>query len=160
MVFLSTLVTYLILKNKSMKLNQAGLKALHNREGLELAPYLDTKGVPTIAMGNTYYLDGRPVTLKDRKLTLVEANALSATTAERFDKEVDNLVTSNVNQNQYNALVSFTYNVGVNGFRTSTALRLINRNPNDHNIASALMMWVKDKELIGRRCEEIKQYFS
>lgn len=143
-----------------MKLDSKGYKALHEREGLRLKPYLDTKGVPSIAMGNTYYLNGRRVTMKDRPLTLAEAEQLAKVTADNFAKRVDALVTSKVDQNQFNALVSIAYNIGVNGFAGSTFLALVNRNPNDHNIASAIMMWVKDKELIGRRCSEVIQYFS
>lgn len=143
-----------------MKLNEKGLKALHEREGLRLKPYLDTKGVPTIAMGNTYYLDGRRVTMKDKALTLKEAGDLSTITANKFAYEVDILVKSNVNQNQFNALVSLAYNIGINGFKNSTVLRLVNLNPNNHKIKEAFMMWTKDKELIGRRESEVKQYFS
>lgn len=143
-----------------MKLNTNGYKSLHQREGLKLKPYLDTKGVPTIAMGNTYYLDGRRVTMKDRPLTLAEAEQLGKVTADNFAKKVDALVTAKVNQNQFNALVSIAYNIGISGFANSTFLARVNRDPNDHNIASAIMMWVKDKELIGRRCSEVIQYFS
>jgi lysozyme len=143
-----------------MTLDTNGYKALHNREGLKLKPYLDTNGVPTIAMGNTYYLDGRRVTMKDRPLYPCEAEQLGNITADNFAKKVDALVTSKVNQNQFNALVSIAYNIGINGFAGSTFLSRVNRNPNDHNNASAIMMWVKDKELIGRRCSEVIQYFS
>lgn len=143
-----------------MRLDTKGYKALHGREGLKTYPYLDTKGVPTIAMGNTYYLDGRRVTMKDRPLSIAEAEQLGKVTADKFAKKVDTLITSKVNQNQFNALVSIAYNIGINGFAGSTFLSRVNRNPNDHNIASAIMMWVKDKELIGRRCSEVIQYFS
>lgn len=143
-----------------MKLDEKGYKALHQREGLRLKPYLDTKGVPTIAMGNTYYMDGRKVTMNDRPLTLQEAEKLGGVTADRFATQVDKLVTDKINQNQFNALVSIAYNIGVNGFSGSSFLKLVNKNPNDHNIASAIMLWVKDKELIGRRCSEVIQYFS
>lgn len=143
-----------------MRLDEKGYKALHGREGLRLKPYLDTKGVPTIAMGNTYYLDGRRVDMKDRPLSIAEAEQLGRVTADNFAKRVDALVISKVNQNQFNALVSIAYNIGVNGFAGSTFLSRVNRNPDDHNIASAIMMWVKDKELIGRRCSEVIQYFS
>ena len=44
-----------------MKLDEKGYKALHDREGLRLKPYLDTRGVPTIAMGNTFYENGKKV---------------------------------------------------------------------------------------------------
>ena len=143
-----------------MKLDKKGYEALHKREGLRLKPYLDTKGVPTIAMGNTFYLDGRKVTMLDRPLSLPEANALSKIIADKFALSVSGLITSEVNQNQFNACVSLTYNIGTNGFRGSTALKRINADPNNPTIGKAFMMWTKDKELIGRRKSEVLQYFT
>jgi lysozyme len=143
-----------------MRLDEKGYAALHLREGLKLKPYLDTKGVPTIAMGNTYYLDGRKVTMKDRTLTLIEAKLLAKVTADDFASKVDRAITSIVNQNQFNACVSLSYNIGIYGFLGSTALKLIDKNPNDLAIGKAFMMWTKDKELIGRRKSEVKQYFT
>ena len=143
-----------------MKLNGKGYKALHDREGLRLKPYLDTKRVPTIAMGNTYYLDGRKVTMQDKPLTIEQAGNLATITADKFAFQVDKLLTSKVNQNQFNALVSLAYNIGINGFRNSTVLRKVNINPNDPAIKEAFMMWTKNVELIGRRESEIKQYFT
>jgi len=143
-----------------MTLDEKGYAALHNREGLELKPYLDTKGVPTIAMGNTYYTNGKKVTLQDKPLTLIEAKNLAKITADSFALNVNRLVKSKLNQNQFNALVSIAYNIGINGFANSTILRLVNENPNNHNIAAAIMMWVKDIELLGRRCGEVLQYFG
>lgn len=143
-----------------MKLNEDGIKALHKREGLKLKPYLDTRGVPTISMGVTFYPDGRKVTMKDKPLTKEEAKYLGNATADNFAKEVDKLVKSKVNQNQFNALVSLAYNIGITGFKNSTVLRKVNLNPNDPTIKSAFMMWTKNKELIGRRESEVKQYFT
>ena len=143
-----------------MKLNETGHRALELREGLRLKPYLDTQGVPTIAMGNTFYLDGKKVTMLDKPLTLNEAKTLSRTVADIFANKVDYLVTSNINQNQFNALVSLAYNIGIHGFRKSTVLKLVNKNPNDPMISQAFMLWTKNKELIGRRKSEVNQYFS
>lgn len=143
-----------------MKLDDNGYKALHEREGLRLKPYLDTRGIPTIAMGNTYYSDGRKVTMKDNALTLEQAQWLAKTTADKFALEVDKLVKSNVNQNQFNALVSLAYNIGLNGFKNSTVLRLANANPDNAKIQDAFMMWTKNPELVGRRKSEVKQYFQ
>lgn len=143
-----------------MKLNSIGYKALHDREGLRLKPYLDTKRVPTIAMGNTYYEDGRKVTMQDKPLTIEQAGNLATITADKFAFQVDNLLTSKVNQNQFNALVSLAYNIGITGFRNSTVLRKVNINPNDPAIKEAFMMWTKNPELKGRRESEVKQYFT
>lgn len=143
-----------------MKLDENGYKVLHEREGLRLKPYLDTRGIPTIAMGNTYYLDGKKVTMQDKALTKEEANELGKITADNFAYFVNDLIKSNVNQNQFNALVSLAYNIGITGFRNSTVLRKVNINPNDKTIQDAFMMWTKNKELIGRRKSEVNQYFK
>ncbi len=143
-----------------MRLDEKGLKSLHQREGLRLKPYLDTNGVPTIAMGNTFYLDGRRVTMQDKPLTLEQAEQLANLVANNFATRVNKLVISKVNQDQFNALVSIAYNIGINGFKESSFLKLVNTDPNDHKIAYAIMMWVKDLELLGRRCSEVMQYFS
>jgi len=142
-----------------MKLDEKGYKALHDREGLRLKPYLDTRGIPTISLGVTYYPNGRKVTMQDKPLTLKEADELGEITADKFAKQVGALVKSNVNQNQFNALVSIAYNIGINGFKSSSFLKLVNKNPNDPKIKEAIMLWTKNKELIGRRKSEVNQYF-
>ena len=143
-----------------MKLDKKGYKALHDREGLRLKPYLDTKGVPTIAMGNTFYENGKKVTMMDKPITKIEAEKLGKIIADRFASEVNSLIKTNVNQNQFNALVSIAYNIGINGFKTSSFLKLVNKNPNDPKIKEAIMLWTKNKELIGRRKSEVSQYFG
>lgn len=143
-----------------MKLDEKGYKALHDREGLRLKPYLDTRGIPTISLGVTYYPNGKKVTMQDKPLTLKEADELGEITADKFAKQVDALVKSNVNQNQFNALVSIAYNIGINGFKSSSFLKLVNKNPNDPKIKDAIMLWTKNKELIGRRKSEVIQYFT
>ena len=142
-----------------MRLDDKGYDELHKREGIKLKPYLDTQGVPTIAMGNTYYLDGKKVTMQDKPLTIREAYKLGRITSDNFAKQVNALLTKEVTQNQFNALVSLAYNIGINAFRKSTVLRRVNVNPNDPTIKNAFMMWTKNKELIGRRKSEVEQYF-
>ena len=143
-----------------MKLDESGYKALHEREGLRLKPYLDTQGVPTIAMGNTFYKNGSKVKISDPALSKIEAEYLAKIISDRFASRVNQLIKSNINQNQFNALVSLAYNIGLNGFENSTVLRKVNANPNDKTIQDAFMMWTKNKELIGRRKSEVKQYFQ
>ena len=143
-----------------MKLDESGYSELHKREGLRTKPYLDTRGIPTISLGVTYYPNGRKVTMQDKALTIEEAERLGKVTADRFASEVTTLIKSKVNQNQFNALVSIAYNIGINGFKTSTFLKLVNKNPNDPKIKDAIMLWTKNKELIGRRKAEAAQYFT
>lgn len=143
-----------------MKLDDNGYSKLHQREGLKLKPYLDTEGIATIGFGNTYYLDGRKVTMKDRALTTAEANELGKVTADDFAKFVDSKLKKPVTQDQFNALVSICYNIGKTGFENSTMLRLININPNDIKISDAIAMWRKNEEVRSRRASELRQYFN
>lgn len=142
------------------KLSINGYNKLHGREGLELEPYLDTEGVPTIAMGNTYYLDGTKVTMKDKHLTLSQAMELGNVTAQDFAKYVDSKIKTKVSQDQFDGCVSIAYNIGKTAFANSTFLRLINIDPSDIKIADAIAMWRKNKEVRGRRASELKQFFS
>ena len=52
-----------------MKLNEQGYKLICEFEGLSLKPYLCSAKVPTIGYGNTYYLNGKRVTLLDGRIT-------------------------------------------------------------------------------------------
>lgn len=145
-----------------MVLDEKGYKYLLDSEGLRLKPYLDTKGIPTIAVGNTYYSDGRIVKMSDPSITKEYALKLYKITADDFAKRVSNLITSKVNQNQFNACVHFAYNIGIQGFKGSNVLKLINKNPNDPNIGTKLgfLGWLKNPELKSRREKEINIYFS
>ena len=143
-----------------MKLDESGYSELHKREGLRTKPYLDTRGIPTISLGVTYYPNGRKVTMQDKPITKIEAERLGKVMADRFASEVTTLIKSKVNQNQFNALVSIAYNIGINGFKNSSFLKLVNKNPNDPKIKESIMLWTKNKELIGRRKSEVNQYFT
>ena len=148
-----------------MKLDNKGYLLITKFEGLSLKPYLDSIKVPTIGYGNTYYTDGKRVTLLDKEITKEVAFDMFKEVANRFGKRVDELVTSNINQNQYNALVSFAYNVGTGNFASSTLLKKVNKNPNDLTIKDEFLRWNKAggkviNGLTNRRNEEANIYFS
>jgi len=148
-----------------MILDNKGYLLITKHEGLSLKPYLCPAKIPTIGYGNTYYPDGKRVTLLDKDITKQEAFDMFKEVANRFAKRVDTLVTSNLNQNQFNALVSFAYNVGTGNFSSSTLLKKVNRNPDDLTIKDEFLRWNKagGKVLNGltyRRNEEAILYFS
>jgi lysozyme len=89
-----------------MILDNKGYLLITKFEGLRLKPYLCSAKIPTIGYGNTYYPDGKRVTLLDKDITKQQAFDMFKEVANRFAKRVDTLVTSNLNQNQFNALVS------------------------------------------------------
>jgi lysozyme len=148
-----------------MKLDKNGYNLITKFEGLKLKPYLCSAKIPTIGYGNTYYPDGKRVTLLDKEITKEYAFEIFKEVADRFAKRVDTLVTSNINQNQFNSLVSFAYNVGTGNFSSSTLLKKINKNPNDLSIKAEFLRWNKANKVVingltNRRNEEANIYFS
>jgi lysozyme len=148
-----------------MILDNKGYLLITNHEGLKLKPYLCPAKIPTIGYGNSYYPDGKRVTLLDKEITKQQAFDMFKEVANRFAKRVNELVTSNINQNQFNSLVSFAYNVGTGNFSSSTLLKKVNRNPDDLTIKDEFLRWNKAggkvlNGLTNRRNEEADLYFS
>ena len=156
-----------------MKLDETGYKFIREFEGWSSKPYLDSIGVPTIGFGNTFYANGRKVTMRDKSITLSEGIALHKFVADLFAKDVTSLLKQAVNQNKFNALVSFAYNLGSDidadnipeGLGDSTLLKKVNANPSDIFIRGEFMKWNKagGKVLIGltnRREKEADLYFK
>jgi lysozyme len=150
-----------------MKLNNDGYRLISKHEGLRLKPYLCPAKIPTIGYGNTYYPDvnGTRVTLLDKEITEQQAFDMFKEIADRFAKKVSRLVTSPINQNQFNALVSFSYNVGLANFMKSTLLKKVNADPNDFDIRLEFAKWnkaggVKSNGLVNRRSEESALYYT
>jgi lysozyme len=147
-----------------MKLNQAGIKLMHDFEGCKLTAYLCPANVATIGYGNTYYEDGKPVKLGDT-ITQERANELFNMIAEDFAKRVRTLLRVTLNENQFSALVSFAYNAGVANLNKSTLLRKVNANPLDPTIDAEFLKWNKANGqvlagLTRRRQAESKLYFT
>lgn len=146
-----------------MKLNKAGKDLIKSFEGLRLNAYHCSAGISTIGYGNTRYEDGSEVKMGD-KITKERAESLFELIAEKFERDTRRLIRATLTENQFSALVSFAYNVGVNSLRNSTLLRLVNANPNDHQIANEFAKWnkVKGKPFNGltrRRKAESDLYF-
>lgn len=147
-----------------MRLDANGYKLIQEFEGLKLSAYRCSAGVPTIGYGNTQYENGVKVKMGDR-ITKERAETLFRILADRFASDVLKLVKSKVNQNQFNALVSFAYNVGIGNLRNSTLLKKVNADPNDETIEFEFLKWVnaagkRVQGLVNRRVAESKMYFK
>lgn len=145
-------------------LDQRGRDFLAKEEGIILHPYLDSVGIPTIGIGCTYYPGGRRVTMQDEPLKDVQAawNLFDGVNSS-FLFTVYSTTRDDINQNQFNALVSLCYNIGPVAFKGSTVLKLVNKNPSDPKIAGAFEMWKNaggKPVLLRRRQREAKMYFS
>ena len=153
------------LKNIPMTISPTGIELIKKYEGFISEPYLDAVGVPTIGYGATYYPNGRKVTMNDKPISKWEAEVLLKDMTKDFEKGVNKSVTSKINQNQFDALVSFSYNLGNGALAKSTLLKRVNANPNDPDIRNQFMRWTKagGRELAGlvrRRKEEADLYFT
>ena len=147
-----------------MRLNSAGIKLLHDFEDLILTSYLCPAGVWTIGYGNTFYEDGTRVQA-GQTITKERAEQLFLFVVNRFASDVQNLLRRTLNENQFSAIVSFAYNVGIANLRKSTLLRKVNANPRDTTIRTEFLKWNKagGRELAGltrRRQAEAVLYFS
>lgn len=147
-----------------MKLNEKGYRLICEFEGLKLKPYLCSAKVPTIGYGNTYYPNGKRVTLLDQPITKEYAFEIFKDIADKYAKRVDEMVKKPLTQNQFNSLVSIAYNIGTGGFSTSTLLKKVNVNPNDLTIRNEFLKWNKASGKIidglsNRRKKESDLYF-
>ncbi len=148
-----------------MKTDIKGQQLIQQFEGLSLKPYLCPAKIPTIGYGNTFYEDLTKVTMADKPITKERAISLFQSIVVPFEVGVSIRLKSTVNQQQFNALVSFSYNVGINAFEKSTLLKKVNANPNDPTIRDEFMKWVKVNGavftgLVNRRKAESDMYFS
>lgn len=146
-----------------MKLDSNGYKLIQGFEGLKLSAYKDSVGIPTIGYGNITYENGTKVKMGD-KITQERADKLFQYFADKFASKVDVAITSDVNQNQFNSLVSLSYNIGIGAFQKSTILKKVNKNPKDLTIKDEFMKWVnaggkKIQGLVNRRKKESEIYF-
>lgn len=111
-----------------MRMNDKGLEIVKKFEGLRLKPYLCPAGIPTVGYGATTYLDGSKVQIKDKAITEKMATELLKHHLKTAEDAVNSLVKVSLNEDQFSALVSLVYNIGVKAFSTSTILKLINQN--------------------------------
>lgn len=120
-----------------MKISATGIELLKQFEGCRLTAYQDSVGVWTIGFGTTTGVK------EGQTISQVKAEEYLRFDLAIFEKAVTESLKVPVNQNQFDALVSFTYNVGVSAFRSSTLLNLINEKTDKKVVAAEFSKWVK-----------------
>lgn len=136
-----------------MKLSPEGSEILIMREGLRLKAYKDTKGIWTIGVGHT-----GPEVVEGLVITKEKAHEL-------FQKDVTwaedavNAVKVPLSQNQFDALVSFVFNVGATAFLRSTMRKMLKAG--DYvGAAKQFDRWVIPIEITSRRMSEKAQFLT
>jgi lysozyme len=110
-------------------------------------------------------MNGKRVLLSDQAITKQEAEELLKNSVKSYEKAVDTFCRDDISQSQFDALVSFAYNVGVGNLQKSTLIKKVNKNPSDPSIRAEFLKWNKanGRVLAGltrRRNAEIDLYFS
>lgn len=142
-----------------MKTSQAGIDLICAFEGFSPTPYLCPAKVWTIGFGST-----AGVTQHTPAISRDEAMALLRLELGKYETSVRRLITAPLNQNQFDALVSFTYNLGTGALQRSTLRAKLNRGEYEA-AASELMRWVsaggkKLPGLVRRRGAERELFLS
>lgn len=119
-------------------LSPNGRKLLTQLEGSRLKAYKDGAGVWTIAVGVTRYPDGRAVRQGDI-ITQAQADEYTTYAVSLFERVVNKVITRDLTQNQFDALVIFVYNIGGTAFIAGTVDEKINAG----NMIDAVQTWSK-----------------
>ena len=138
-------------------MSAAGLDLIKSFEGFRAQPYYCAGGKLTVGYGHTSGVwQGMRVSEKD-------ADVFLRVDVQRIEREVDELVKVPLSQGQYDALISFTFNVGVGALQKSTLLRLLNEG-NYAAVPEQMKRWTKagGKDLPGlvRRREAEAELFG
>lgn len=125
-----------------MTVNKEGIQLLHHFESCSLKSYKCPANVWTIGWGNTFYEDGSKV-IEGDLITQERADELFKNILDKFSKKAKSLIKKDLTDNQFSALVSFSYNVGTGNLASSTLLKKVNVDPLDNTIESEFLKWNK-----------------
>lgn len=140
-----------------MKTSNKGLVELVGHEGVCLSKYKDSVGVWTIGIGATKSeipdLASWPLS---KKITMQEAFDLLSKGIVKYENALNRALKAPVSQTQFDALVSWMYNVGTGYASKATVIKLLNNGVKGNALFDALMMYRKPPEITERRRKEAK----
>lgn len=120
-----------------MKTSPRGVALIKRFEGVKLKAYRDIAGIWTIGYGHT-----GPDVEPGQVITPARAEELLRMDLARFERGVGTLISVSVNQNQFDALVSLAFNIGLDGLRRSTVRKRLNAH-DPKGAADAFLLWNK-----------------
>ena len=118
-----------------MKISRRGLDLIKHFEGCELTAYMCPAQVWTIGIGTTVYFDSKKKVKAGDVISHARAEELLRGDLAKFEHHIEGLVKVKLSQDQFDALVSFCYNLGPTNLRSSTLLKLLNQG--DYPLAAA-----------------------
>lgn len=151
-----------------MKASRKAIEHIKESEGCRLATYKCPSGKWTVGYGHT----GADVT-PELRISQARADALLAEDVARLEAELQRWMkidgVGTLRQGQYDALVSFAFNVGMSALRGSTLWRKLKADAEDASIVTEFGRWVYGTRngrkvvlpgLVQRRAREVKMYNS
>jgi lysozyme len=142
-----------------MKVSEKCIKMIKHHEGFVRKPYQDPIGLWTVGVGHLIG-DGKSLSKewKGKVLTDEEVDELLFEDLERFEDGIERLTKVNLSQGQFDALVSFSFNVGLGNYQSSTLRAKLNRRDYE-GAANEFWKWRKAggkilKGLVKRRADE------
>lgn len=124
-----------------MEVNEEGLALIKRFEGLRTTAYRCPAGVWTIGYGHTS-MAGPPAVTSGMTIGEADAGAILQRDVDAFAREVEASLRVRLSGNQFAALVSFSYNVGIGNFKKSSVLAAINAG-DFAAVPRRLRLWVK-----------------
>ena len=139
-----------------MKISQEGIDLIKHFEGCELESYRCSANVLTIGYGTTKNV------VEGMKISQHQAEELLMKDLEEFEEYVEDLIDVPLEQNQFDALVAWTYNLGPTNLKTSTLRKVLNKGAYD-DVAEQINRWNKAngkvlKGLVRRRNAEAELF--
>jgi len=119
-----------------MNISNEGISLIKRFEGCELEAYQDAVGVWTIGYGHTKNVR------QGMSITKEQADNMLINELEEYCDHVEKAVTVDLTQNQFDALVSWTYNLGPTNLNASTMLKVLN-NKNYDEVPAQIKRWNK-----------------
>lgn len=120
-----------------MRISQNGLELIKEFEGFSATPYVCAGGKVTVGFGHT-----NTASMKMKPITKRDGEALLKQDLREAEATVERLVKVDLTQNQFDALISFVFNVGAGALAKSTLLKLLNKG-NYEAVPAQLMRWNK-----------------
>ncbi len=147
-----------------MKTSIRGVRLIEEFEGFRSVMYLDSVGLPTIGYGTLIDTEVEQWLLT-ATITPKQAETLLKQELGGIELRMNKLLQKPINQNQYDSLASFCYNLGTGALKRSTLLKKLNVNPNDPSIRYEFQKWVnadgkRTPGLVRRRKAESDLYFT
>ncbi|MEN4246989.1 lysozyme [Serratia marcescens] len=146
-----------------MQISKCGIELIKRFEGLRLKAYQDSVGVWTIGYGWTQPVDGKKVG-PGMQIDQATAERLLKCGVVQYEQGVNQLVKVKITQGQFDALVSFAYNLGLRSLSTSTLLQKLN-DGDKQGAADQFGRWVNAggkrlDGLVARRAAEREMFLS